>query len=236
MQLVWSSVQKTFLLPWMEQNFGLDNVVLIQDSPPSHTSIATQAFLGEKAPFFVRAKIWPSNSPDLNLLDYFFGACFKQWPMLHNTQTSRAWRHAKSKGQRLTVAKQFCSYVEAWSYWVMNACVLIHIRFKLYWCTTITLVNILLPSISFQTFFVQAFKIVVDSWKSSMLLLYVLWDDWQIFMISGSNEQLQQQLEYTLLKPDCHILWISKIQSGREDTLEEWYAIKFCFCISFGVA
>ena len=26
----------------------------------------------------------------------------------------------------------------------------------------------------------------------------------QFFMISASNEQLQQQLEYTLLKPDCH--------------------------------
>ena len=45
-------------------------------------------------------------------------------------------------------------------------------------------------------------------------------------MISGSNEQLQQQLEYTLLKPDCHSWWISKMQS---DTLEERYAIKFCF-------
>ena len=62
-----------------------------------------------------------------------------------------------------------------------------------------------------------------------MLLLYILWDDWPIFMISGSNEQLQQQLEYTLLKPDCHSLWISKMQTGREDTLEERYAIKFCF-------
>ena len=54
-----------------------------------------------------------------------------------------------------------------------------------------------------------------------MLLLYMLWDDWLIFMVSGANEQLQQQLEYTLLKPDCHNLWISKMQSGREDTLEE---------------
>ena len=77
--------------------------------------------------------------------------------------------------------------------------------------------------------FVQAFRIVVDSWKFSMLLLYILWDDWPIFMISDSNQQLQQQLEYTLLKPDCHSRWISKIQSGRENTLEEWYAIKFCF-------
>ena len=74
--------------------------------------------------------------------------------------------------------------------------------------------------------FVQAFKIVV-----SMLLLYILWDDWPIFMISGSNEQLLQQLEYTLLYPDCHSWWISKMQSGREDTLEERYGIKFCFKI-----
>ena len=61
-----------------------------------------------------------------------------------------------------------------------------------------------------------------------MLLLYILWDDWPIFMISASNEQLQQQLEYTLLKPDCHSWWISKMQFGREDTLEERYAINLC--------
>ena len=84
-------------------------------------------------------------------------------------------------------------------------------------------------SITFQTFFVRAFKTVVDFWKFTMLLLYILWDDWPIFMISDSNEQLQQQLEYTLLKPHCHSWWISKMQSRREDNLEEWYAIKFCF-------
>ena len=44
------------------------------------------------------------------------------------------------------------------------------------------------------------------------------------FMISDSNEQLQQELEYTLLKPDCHSWWISKMQSGCQDTLEEQYA------------
>ena len=64
------------------------------------------------------------------------------------------------------------------------------------------------------------FTIVVDFREFSMLLLY---------MISGFNEQLQQELEYTLLKPDCHSWWISKMQSGHEDTLEERYAIKLCF-------
>ena len=59
-----------------------------------------------------------------------------------------------------------------------------------------------------------------------MLWLYILWYDWPRFMISGSNEQIQKELEYTLLKPDCHSWWISKMQS---DTLEERYAIKLCF-------
>ena len=54
-------------------------------------------------------------------------------------------------------------------------------------------------------------------------------DDWPIYMISGSNEQLPQELEYTLLNPDCHSWWISKIQSGRKEILEERYAIKLCF-------
>ena len=87
----------------------------------------------------------------------------------------------------------------------------------------------MVTSISFQTFFVWVFKIVADSRKFSLLLLSILWDDWPIFRISGSNEQLPQQLEYTLLKPGCHSCWISKMQSAREDTLEERYAIKFYF-------
>ena len=81
----------------------------------------------------------------------------------------------------------------------------------------------------FPDFFVQAFKIVVDSWQFTMLLLYILWDHWPIVMISGSNEQLQQQLEYILPEPDCHSWWISTMQSGRQDTLEERYAIELCF-------
>ena len=48
-------------------------------------------------------------------------------------------------------------------------------------------------------------------------------------MISGSNEQLQQELKCTLLKPDCHCWGISKMQFGRVDALEERYAIKLSF-------
>ena len=72
-------------------------------------------------------------------------------------------------------------------------------------------------------------KIVLDTWKFSMILLYILCDDWPIFMNSALNEQLQQQLEYIIPKPDCHSLWISKMQCRRGGTLEERYAIKFYF-------
>ena len=81
-------------------------------------------------------------------------------------------------------------------------------------------------TISFQTFLIWEFKIAVDTWKLNMLLLSILWDDWPIFIISSLNEQLQQQLECTLLKPDCQSWWISKTQSG---TLEGRYSIKFYF-------
>ena len=51
----------------------------------------------------------------------------------------------------------------------------------------------------FSALFLQAYKIVIDSWKFNVLLLYILWDDRPIFMISGSNEQLKQELECTLI-------------------------------------
>ena len=100
-----------------------------------------------------------------------------------------------------------------------------HLSFKVYvcfhpWNGKMSALN------NFPDFFVQPFKIAVHSWKFSILLLYIVWDDWPIFMISGWNEQLLQKLEYTLLTPDCHSWRISKIQS---DSLEERYAIELCF-------
>ena len=77
----------------------------------------------------------------------------------------------------------------------------------------------------FPDFLAQAFKLSY-TWIFNVLMLYILWDYWPIFMISGSNEQLQHELEYTLLNPDCHAWWISKMQS---DSLEERYAMKLCF-------
>ena len=71
----------------------------------------------------------------------------------------------------------------------------------------------------FPDFFVWAFKIDVDSYE---MIDQFLWFQVQINSYSRNSK-------YTLLKLDCHSWWISKMQSGHEDTLEERYAIKFCF-------
>ena len=115
-------------------------------------------------------------------------------------------------------------YIYIYIYMCVCVCVCVYIYINMYMCIYVFAFN------KFPDFFGQAFKIVVDSWKFSMLLLYIFWDDWPIFIISALNELLQQQLEYTLLKPECHSWWISKMQCGREDTLEEQrHAITFCF-------
>ena len=85
------------------------------------------------------------------------------------------------------------------------------------------------PSISFQIFLNKHLKLS-ETLNNSVCYCYSSYEmTHQFLWFSGSNEQLQQQLEYTLLNPDCHSWWISKMQSGHEDPLEERYAIKFCF-------
>ena len=83
-----------------------------------------------------------------------------------------------------------------------------------------------MPSISFQTFFVWAFKIVVDSWEFSILLLYILWDDWPIFHEFRFEGTDTTGIGIHPTKPWLSLLVNLKVQSG---TLEEGYAIKFCF-------
>ena len=94
-----------------------------------------------------------------------------------------------------------------------------YIRFRMY----------VVYTISFQTFFVQAFNIVVDSWKFIILLLYITGDDWPIIMISGSNEQREQEWEYILLNPDCLSWWIFKNTNGTWGTFRRKMCSKILF-------
>ena len=61
-----------------------------------------------------------------------------------------------------------------WILWHINHCRLFNAKFSLY-----IYIRYEVHTISFKTFFVWAFKIVVDSWKFIMLLLYIIWDDFR---------------------------------------------------------
>ena len=73
--------------------------------------------------------------------------------------------------------------------------------------------------------FPDFFRMGIYNCRRLLKIHYVI----AIHLMTNFYDQLQQELEYTLLKPDCHSWGISKMQSGREDTLEERYAIKLCF-------
>ena len=97
--------------------------------------------------------------------------------------------------------------------WINFPFTYIYIYIYIYMCVCVCVCVVL--SVSFMTFLYWAFKIVADSWKTSMLLLYILYDNGPFSMISVSKEQLPQELEYNILKPYCHSWWISTMQSGR---------------------
>ena len=82
-------------------------------------------------------------------------------------------------------------------------------------------------SISFQTFFVKALKIVVDCWEFSMLLLYILWDDW----LTNFYDFSFKWTATAAIGIHPTKAWLSQLVNFKmqSDTLEERYAIKLCF-------
>ena len=81
-------------------------------------------------------------------------------------------------------------------------------------------------TISFQTFFVWAFKTIVDSWKFSILLLYIIYMRW---LTNFHDFSLKWTATAATGIHPTKAWWISKMPPGRKDTLEAGYAIKLCF-------
>ena len=60
------AILEEVMIPWMEQHYSLDQVVLVQDSALAHTAREVQDLLKRKIPKFVPKEKWPPHSPDLN--------------------------------------------------------------------------------------------------------------------------------------------------------------------------
>ncbi|RWR98576.1 hypothetical protein B4U79_09494, partial [Dinothrombium tinctorium] len=65
------------LIDECDNYFGCGNWILQQDSAPSHSAKSTQEYLLSKVQFISPLE-WPSNSPDLNPLDYFVWGYMKR--------------------------------------------------------------------------------------------------------------------------------------------------------------
>ena len=59
------------VVPWVKENVA-EPYIYQQDSAPCHTSKTSLAFLESNMFNYWGPKTWPSNSPDLNPMDYFF--------------------------------------------------------------------------------------------------------------------------------------------------------------------
>ena len=75
----------------------------------------------------------------------------------------------------------------------------------------------------FPDFFVQ-------NWRRLLKIQYVI----AIHLMRWLTNLYDFSFKWTAtvaigIHPDCHSWWILKMQSGREDNLEERYATKFCF-------
>ena len=69
---VYSRVLEDKILPWMNDTATGKNYVFQQDSAPAHTAKQTIKLLKRSNVRFWEKDFWPSNSPDLNPLDYYF--------------------------------------------------------------------------------------------------------------------------------------------------------------------
>ena len=113
----YQDILKTFLLPWMEQNIGLIMWYKIKIQHKVISQKQHRPFFIKRYHFFMRADIWPSNSPDLNLLDYFlWGLLQARTNVSPHVNLKTCLVRATRKIKRVEVeaaAKQFHSRVKA---------------------------------------------------------------------------------------------------------------------------
>jgi hypothetical protein len=104
---VYMDMLRAHLIPWANNAFGDDEWTFQQDGAPGHKAIETQDFLRENCPDFISVDThwrnndgeWPSNSPDLNPLDYTMWsileekACAKPHPNVESLKRAlkKAW-------------------------------------------------------------------------------------------------------------------------------------------------
>ena len=66
------------LLPCLEQQYNLEDVVLVRDFVPVHTAQPVQNLLKRRIPRFVPKENWPPSSPDFNPSDFWLSSMVEE--------------------------------------------------------------------------------------------------------------------------------------------------------------
>ena len=59
-------------------NISRGDYIFLQDGAKSYTAKATLEYLNENSPAYVKPDHWPSNSPDLNILEFITWGDFEK--------------------------------------------------------------------------------------------------------------------------------------------------------------
>uniref|UniRef100_A0A1I7WYV7 DDE_3 domain-containing protein n=1 Tax=Heterorhabditis bacteriophora TaxID=37862 RepID=A0A1I7WYV7_HETBA len=78
------------VVPWASKHFGSQNWTFQQDWAPAHGAKTTVELCREQFPDFWGKDIWPSNSPDLNPMD------FAIWSILENKLSRTSYNNLDS--------------------------------------------------------------------------------------------------------------------------------------------
>ena len=95
------------------KHFKNDQFIFQQDGAPSHTSKMTEEWCRSHFPRFWSKEMWPSSSPDLNLMD------FSVWSILDKNAYSMPHKNVESLKKFLTrewaniLQEFFCSAVKS---------------------------------------------------------------------------------------------------------------------------
>jgi hypothetical protein len=82
-QVYQNEILRGVVHPWAMEHFGENNFFLQQDWAPAHGANSTILLCEELFPEFWGKNVWPSNSPDLNPMD------FSVWSMLEQKLNKR---------------------------------------------------------------------------------------------------------------------------------------------------
>ena len=77
-QVYQQNVLKDVVEPWASNHFDQQGFTLQQDWAPAHGATSTIALCNQLFPGFCGKDVWPSNSPDLNPLDYSLWSILEQ--------------------------------------------------------------------------------------------------------------------------------------------------------------